>query len=56
MNGAPQPSRSVGVGSGFDEAVAALPLLLETGPDGVDLVAGDGGVFALGEVGGFEAG
>jgi hypothetical protein len=42
--------------SGFDEAVAALPLELETGPHGVDFRAGHGGVFALGEVGGFEAG
>ena len=41
---------------GFDEAVAALPLELEAGPDGVDFGAGHGGVFALGEVGGFEAG
>ncbi len=41
---------------GFDEAVAALPLLLEAGPDGFDFGAGDGGVGLLYEVGGFLAG
>ena len=44
------------VGLGFDQAVAALPLLLEAGPDGVDFWAGHGGVFLLCEVGCFVAG
>jgi hypothetical protein len=47
---------SAGFASGFDEAVAALPLELEAGPDGVDFGAGHGGVGVLDEVGGFEAG
>ena len=44
------------IGSGFDEAVAALPLLFEAGPDGFDFGAGHGGVGAFDEAGGFELG
>jgi hypothetical protein len=44
------------LGLGFDEAVAALPLELEAGPDGIDLGAGHGGVGVFDEMGGFEAG
>ena len=47
---------SAGPASGFDETVAALPLELEAGPDGIDLGAGHGGVGVFGEAGGFEAG
>ncbi len=45
-----------GVGSGFEEAVAALPLVFEAGPDGVDFGAGHGGVGVVYEVGGFDFG
>ncbi len=42
--------------SGFDEAVAALPLFAEARPDGVDFGAWDGGVGRDGEGLGFGAG
>jgi hypothetical protein len=37
------------VTSGFDEAVAALPLVFEAGPDGGNLSGRDGGVGSSGE-------
>ena len=42
--------------SGFDEAVASLPLEFEAGPDGVDLGSGHGGVGGFDEAGGLELG
>jgi hypothetical protein len=44
------------VGSGFDETVAALPLVLEAGPDGFDFGAGDGFVAVFDEGFGFGLG
>jgi hypothetical protein len=43
-------------GSGLDQAIAALPLLLEAGPDGVDFGPWHGGVGGLDEACGFDFG
>ena len=43
-------------GSGFKEAVAALPLVFEAGPDGVYFGSGHGGVGGVDKTRGFDLG
>lgn len=52
-----QRLRRAGVsGLGFDEAIAALPLLLEARPDGLAFFRAEGGVGLIDEAGGFSLG